>query len=155
MRLVATVSDSRGKFPRELQIKGRRIACIGLQLFDHALIHLVIRERRRGVDVVELPVRLFSRRNLACRYFSGVRGTMPDEFRKNWIRTNLIPNCLAVNGNVSTTSAMTVHADACTAATAARANNADSRQCVRVTFARCCGRSGSKPRARASASTIG
>lgn len=69
MRLVATVSDSRGKFARELKIKGRRIACIGLQLFDHALVHLVTRKRLRGVDVVELPVLLFSRRNLACRYF--------------------------------------------------------------------------------------
>ena len=155
MRLVATVSDSRGKFPRELQIKGRRIACIGLQLFDHAFIHLLTRKRLRGVDAVELPVLLFSRCNLAWRQFSGLRDAKSDEFRKNWIKTNLIPNCLAVNGNVSTTSALTGHADTCPAFTAARENNADNSQWVRVTFARWRGRSGSKPRARASASTIG
>ena len=82
MRLVTTVSDSRGKFSRELKIKRRRIACIGFQLFDHAVIHLLTRKRLRGVEAVELPVLLFSRCNLAWRQFSGLRDAKSDEFRK-------------------------------------------------------------------------
>ena len=93
MRLVAAVAHGRCELARKLQVEWRGVTGAGLQLGDHVLVHRITRTRSGAVDGAAGPYA----GALSMSLLDGSRDARPKKLRKNRIKTNLIPNCLAVN----------------------------------------------------------